>query len=611
MMSNKTTETDNKIISAVKDYIDENIYRYAVMIDGEWGCGKTYFVKEKLYPELRDHEEKKKISSSKYKPRRIQYISLYGVRALEEITSQIMLDSYFEGKKEGLKKFVDYGKELTSNVLPLVFNIINPITGLSLEHENIKKLSKLFHSTKEKILIFDDLERCDFPVDQILGYINSLVEHCGMKVILIANEKEIGKLSSNQVNNGDSFYGNIKEKLIGVTLQYRPDLKDTLSFFIENMTCSNNIALKTLLRKHLQEFMELMDKESHHNLRTFQFFLSKIVKIYTAIMEGDEDAIKDEIYMNHIMWYCFTACVQIKKNTYNLKWTSEQLCFISSMDSATRKENWAFRFIEIFLERGILDKDMAASTYEHYYVLKYIKTNNLETLSSNWFISDENSVNDNIDIIIEKIESNIYTVEDYPKIIALFIKLENAGFDKTLERMTSAMKKCIEHLQEHVILDEIYDEILEEDIKKKYKEIVAEIQAEIDQSTESPCDLNLFLQKGEGWAKGLYDYVLTNISKIKKKDGFLAKFDIHDLINKLEESSSKDLNDFRSCLLALYVNKAVGEALLSEFPKINALKTEIEGMNKSSFDKIKKVQINYLIGNLSAVNMYPEFKESV
>ena len=35
--------TDESIIEIIERYVDEHLYDYAVMIDGEWGCGKTYF----------------------------------------------------------------------------------------------------------------------------------------------------------------------------------------------------------------------------------------------------------------------------------------------------------------------------------------------------------------------------------------------------------------------------------------------------------------------------------------------------------------------------------------------------------------------------------------
>ena len=52
---------------------------------------------------------------------------------------------------------------------------------------------------KNTMLIFDDLERCDCPINEILGYINSFIEQDGLKVILVANQKEIGR-STYQVN---------------------------------------------------------------------------------------------------------------------------------------------------------------------------------------------------------------------------------------------------------------------------------------------------------------------------------------------------------------------------------------------------------------------------
>ena len=37
------------------------------------------------------------------------------------------------------------------------------------------------------------MERCDCSINEILGYINSFVEHEKMKVIIVANQEEIGK----------------------------------------------------------------------------------------------------------------------------------------------------------------------------------------------------------------------------------------------------------------------------------------------------------------------------------------------------------------------------------------------------------------------------------
>ena len=54
MDNHKQYLSDTEIIEVIKSYIAEKLYNYAVMIDGEWGSGKTYFVKEILIPKLKD-----------------------------------------------------------------------------------------------------------------------------------------------------------------------------------------------------------------------------------------------------------------------------------------------------------------------------------------------------------------------------------------------------------------------------------------------------------------------------------------------------------------------------------------------------------------------------
>ena len=53
--------------------------------------------------------------------------------------------------------------------------------GINLDREAIKDLLSQFMSLESSILIFDDLERCNIPVNEVLGYINGFVEHQAMK----------------------------------------------------------------------------------------------------------------------------------------------------------------------------------------------------------------------------------------------------------------------------------------------------------------------------------------------------------------------------------------------------------------------------------------------
>ena len=79
MKENAMTNLNSKEIKTlIKGYIQEKSYPYAIMIDGSWGSGKTYFVKNQLIPDVKCLN----IESI--------YVSLYGVRNEESITKQIL-----------------------------------------------------------------------------------------------------------------------------------------------------------------------------------------------------------------------------------------------------------------------------------------------------------------------------------------------------------------------------------------------------------------------------------------------------------------------------------------------------------------------------------------
>lgn len=71
---------DNDVIDNIKYYIYSEESDYVIMIDGEWGSGKTYFVKNSIIP---------MITSANLKP---LYISLFGVNTLDEIKEKMFYE---------------------------------------------------------------------------------------------------------------------------------------------------------------------------------------------------------------------------------------------------------------------------------------------------------------------------------------------------------------------------------------------------------------------------------------------------------------------------------------------------------------------------------------
>ena len=88
--------TDESIIEIIERYVDEHLYDYAVMIDGEWGCGKTYFVTHTLEERLKEHEDKKAKKIKGYKKKNVIYTTLYGIKSLDDISKQLYMEIYLK-----------------------------------------------------------------------------------------------------------------------------------------------------------------------------------------------------------------------------------------------------------------------------------------------------------------------------------------------------------------------------------------------------------------------------------------------------------------------------------------------------------------------------------
>jgi len=89
MILKKNDDLRHDQIEILKQYVQIET-NYALIIDGEYGIGKTYFYKELASPEL------KKIAlptneTKKYRP---IYISLFGLKSIDEISRLIFLELY-------------------------------------------------------------------------------------------------------------------------------------------------------------------------------------------------------------------------------------------------------------------------------------------------------------------------------------------------------------------------------------------------------------------------------------------------------------------------------------------------------------------------------------
>lgn len=76
-------KTDD-LLTCIDNYIKEQESDYAIMLNGLWGCGKTYFVKNALIPHI-------ETTSYAEVSKKVIYVSLYGIKDMDELMTFIGL----------------------------------------------------------------------------------------------------------------------------------------------------------------------------------------------------------------------------------------------------------------------------------------------------------------------------------------------------------------------------------------------------------------------------------------------------------------------------------------------------------------------------------------
>lgn len=296
------------LVESILDYIRADYTDYAIMINGEWGSGKTYFWNHKV----RNKIESMQLNGKRY---RTIYMSLYGISNLEEISKKIFIETT-QLMDKNLKKFMDSKEETT---IPEYAK-----TGLDMANffgvtQNGDKIDySEFFSTDDKVLCFDDLERANVDVIDILGYINNFVEHDHIKTIIICNEKELStKLKSSNLEmktfiatylldkEGDlvkktdkpmveriqdtieyvfdkaNDYERIKEKLIGETFEYAPEFNYIINGIL--MRYEKYPELIRFLRENTNLIISTFNKSGTRNLRILKHALNDFKKIFDMV----------------------------------------------------------------------------------------------------------------------------------------------------------------------------------------------------------------------------------------------------------------------------------------------------------------------------------------
>lgn len=353
----------DELVESILDYIRKPYTDHAIMINGEWGSGKTYFWNNKV----RNKIESIEINGKRY---RTIYMSLYGISNLDDISKKIFIEMN-PNLNKSVKKILDHRN--MSSIPEYVKTGIDMANSFGFMNQNDKIDYTKFFEIDDKVLCFDDLERANVDVIDVLGYINNFVEHDHIKTIIICNEKELSKkLKSTNVemktfiatyilnnegkikpetHNEDEYeneeledkpmveliedkiehifdkandYERIKEKLIGETFEYVPEFNYIINGLL--MRYESNQQLIQFLRKNSMLIVQTFNRSGTRNLRILKHALNDFQKIFETTKKYYADV--PDIVLKSLLIFTIAVSFEIKAG----KVTKDKLKDVNSLE---------------------------------------------------------------------------------------------------------------------------------------------------------------------------------------------------------------------------------------------------------------------------------------
>lgn len=250
------------IIRFLEKYKDDPDPQYAVLLDGKWGCGKTFFIKSWLDTFQTENEDE-------LTP---MYVSLFGVQTVKQINDTIngLLFPFMNSKVYKIGKTIT--KMVASAALRFNVDYDGDKKNDGTVDFKLDPLMDLLNDKKEelkgrRILIFDDLERANIGVKELYGYINRFVEHNRFKVIVVCNSTEI---------TDKETFNRFREKIIGRTFEIHSDIDAAINSF------ANEIPTSYFVQQHISEVKEAFKSTGYSNLRV----LRQCIRDFNQIFQG-------------------------------------------------------------------------------------------------------------------------------------------------------------------------------------------------------------------------------------------------------------------------------------------------------------------------------------
>ncbi|MDB9374842.1 P-loop NTPase fold protein [Nodularia sphaerocarpa] len=282
-------ESTNKAISGINReeaesiltrFLDNQDYK-VLAVKGKWGVGKTYLVKTFL---------------DEYTKEYYSYASVFGISSIEQLKARLIAS--YKGKennnffnKKIFSSFEFYNRnvgklEKTPRIidLPLSEKLSIPIAGSLISIAGDFLLEMLFNTNvKNSIVCIDDLERkSKLPLDELLGFVEYIVQELECKIILIYNEDIL--LDDVQ---SKKILDDYREKVIDIEFTLDPTVEENLDFIFKQ-------------HPDIEVIKEVFIRAKTNNIRLIRktkWLIDELI----PLMENWEPSLRNQIIQNSII----------------------------------------------------------------------------------------------------------------------------------------------------------------------------------------------------------------------------------------------------------------------------------------------------------------------
>lgn len=638
---------DQEITKIITDLIIDKDFNHAILIDGPWGCGKTYYIKNQLIKAIECIVN----ADMKYS---VSYISLFGQESIESLKREVLFSFYLENSDKVTKnaKIIKFKKKMQNNpyiggALSLLSNKYQDLINELLEF--IKKSGMENH-----VFIFDDIERCSINLNSIIGFINELSEQNNAKIIIVTNQSEIGSLNiednlaekyqialrseiaidgedghqkdepytltylderTKKIFSNRNKYARVIEKLVGVVIEYNPDFEVIIDIIIDLKIEEQKV--KDIVKRNKNNILRAVSQNDHYNLRTFIFCITCFERLVADLDFNTFNSKRIDFVLDDIFEYSLFQSIRIKTGKNKVNWEGTTLINDinlldddkSVMFSRTIK---GFKFVDDYMYSRRKNIDIINQTILQYitsenFIEKYYagKKNLAIDLLESWYTFDDSDVEKLINSLLKELKDEKYNVYSFPKIIVNLYRMIEAGFEINIEDFLVEMERIAVKMASEIEIHKIHFWAVEEPLKSEIDPLFKRIMNAIINGNMDSLSKQLYdILDLSNWGTELLKFAEDNHDKFLEEKKFLSLFeDLRKLTKKIQESRSNDVLSFLHTINSVYRFSNLSDFFLSDGESV---KNFIQLLNEMTFhenQKTKMVVVKELIRRLSQVSM--------